>query len=498
MKLRSLWIFGIAVLLALAVAGCASQPQVNTSTPAPTPTSTTIPTETPDIPATIAAGIAVGLAATEAAHQFPAATPMPAPTALLVLAPTTLPAAEPTPTDSPSPTPPPTSTPMPTATPTPNPTATPLPTPTPTPTPTVTPPPTSTPMPTATATPRPTATPKPTPTPPHSAKTLRDLMLGMINQEREAAGSPAVTLGNNGAAQVHADQLLKNCLTGHWGLDGTTAGMRYALAGGQQTNGENVSGINYCIQPWDNFARIVNPAQPLRKSMTGLMGSPGHRATILNPQYRKVNLGIAWNHYNMVVVQQFEGDYVRFEQVPHLEGDLLILEGRTVNGATPKGDQDKFKIDIYFHRLSSLASSQIAQTYCLDPGEYGATVIEPAPPGYSYNQMQAVMQGFHRCVSPYDAPFALVPLSYEWARELHEEVKATAQWTSWAAIQWFIADEWDVSASTFRVAVNINEVLESKGPGVYRVLLWGSVDGETSLIAEYPVFHQVEPPTTYK
>ena len=88
--------------------------------------------------------------------------------------------------------------------------------------------------------------------------------------------------------------------------------MRYALAGGQQVNGENVTGLNYCIQPQDNFRRIVNPVQPLRTALTGLMGSPGHLATILNPQYRKVNLGIAWNDYNMVLVQQFEGGLCAF------------------------------------------------------------------------------------------------------------------------------------------------------------------------------------------
>ena len=324
------------------------------------------------------------------------------------------------------------------------------------------------------------------------------MALEMINEDREAAGSPPVALGHNGVAQIHADQLLENCITGHWGVDGTTPGMRYALAGGQQTNGENVSGLNYCIQPWDNFTRIVNPAQPLRKSITGLMGSPGHRATILKPQYRKVNLGIAWNDYNMVVVQQFEGDYVRFEQVPHLEGSSLVVEGRTVNGATPKGDQNKFKMDIYFQPLSSLARSQIAQTYCLDPGEYAATIIQPAPPGHFYKQMQAVVQEFRRCASPYDADPTLLPLSYEWAHELHEEVKATAQWSSWNVIKWLTADEWDVSDSTFRVVVNINEALESKGAGAYRVLLWGSIDGATSLIADYPVFYQVEPPTTYR
>ena len=123
--LRPLAVFGILFLLTVAC----SEPQ-----PPPTaaPVPTLVPTPTPDIDATVAAGIAEGMAAIPTATPYPTAT----------LRPTYTP--YPTHTRYPTATPLPTYTPYPTATPyptyTPAPTATPEPTPTPTPRPTATPP----------------------------------------------------------------------------------------------------------------------------------------------------------------------------------------------------------------------------------------------------------------------------------------------------------------------------------------------------------------------
>lgn len=117
------------------------------------------PTPTPDLPATVAAGIAQAIERIPTVSPRPTVTPPP--TATPPAAPTLLPTASP----QPAPTLPPTVTPQPTASPQPAPTL--LPTVTPQPQPTAAP--TATPAPTATARPiptaRPTATAIPTPTP---------------------------------------------------------------------------------------------------------------------------------------------------------------------------------------------------------------------------------------------------------------------------------------------------------------------------------------------
>ena len=141
-------------------------------------------------------------------------------------------------------------------------------------------------------------------------------MLEMVNADRHRAGAPPVVLGTNGAAQAHAHAALAGCFTGHWGLDGTTPGMRYALAGGQQVNGENVTGLNYCIRPSDRYTRISDVETTVRRATAGLMASPAHYQTAVKEDFRKVNIGVAWDTYNIVIVHQFEGDYVRFEVDP--------------------------------------------------------------------------------------------------------------------------------------------------------------------------------------
>ena len=114
--------------------------------------------------------------------------------------------------------------------------------------------PTVTPTPTAMPTTRPTATPNPTLTPEpwlrsdQRSMELKEYMLGLVNNIREDEGLPPVLLGNNIAAQLHAERSLKDCISGHWGTDGLKPYMRYSLAGGIQANAENVFGLHHCIQ----------------------------------------------------------------------------------------------------------------------------------------------------------------------------------------------------------------------------------------------------------
>ena len=113
----------------------------------------------------------------------------------------------------------------------------PLPTATPTPDHSLsaTPDPTSTPTPRPTSTPAPTSTPRPTPTPTptyeETAASIGTLMLDLINEERIKAGVGPVVMGSNGAAQVHAENALEGCFSGHWGLDGTKQAVHEVRAG---------------------------------------------------------------------------------------------------------------------------------------------------------------------------------------------------------------------------------------------------------------------------
>ena len=244
MRAHRAMLIGLLTLVAISLAACGDEPQSKRSAqPAQIPA--TIPTGTPTP------------APTDTPTATPSPTPVPSPTPTSTPVPTDTPTRTPTatatPTRTPTATPTPTSTPVPTDTPIPTPTATATPTrtPTATPTPTSTPVPTDTPIPTPTATATPTRTPTATPTP---TPDPYELMLALINEARTDAGLPVVVRGDNGAAQIHADNSLANCISSHWSIDGLTPDMRYSLAGGYQSANENVHGSDYCRLPNQGYS----------------------------------------------------------------------------------------------------------------------------------------------------------------------------------------------------------------------------------------------------
>ena len=154
----------------------------------------------------------------------------------------------------------------------------------------------------------PTVPRSPSPVPRALLKHLSEklFMQDLINQERKKAGVSLIGLGDNVAAQLHAESSLANCFSSHWGLNGLKPYMRYSLAGGYQSNAENGAGNDYCITETDGYAPIRSVQQELVKMMDGLMSSPGHRRNILDKSHKKVNIGLAWDQYNLSLYQHFE------------------------------------------------------------------------------------------------------------------------------------------------------------------------------------------------
>lgn len=503
-------------ILLLAGVGCRGpEPLAVVSEPEATvtPVGETAP---PDIEATIAAVLEAALAEEEAvaATLTPEETPEAGEAAE-----TPEPVAEPTLRPQPTPTPRPT--PIPTATPTPlpTPTATPMPAPTATPVPTVTPlplpAPTPTPVPMPTATPLPTATPAPTPVPPPALRELaaKEYMLELINGERAKAGVPPVVLGDNIAAQLHAEASLANCSAGHWGADGLKPYMRYTLTGGGQSNSENAVGSNYCIQAEDNYAPLGSIESEIRAAMDGLMDSPGHRDNILYRWHRKVNIGLAWDQYNFSAAQHFEGDYVEYSTAPTLEYGKLTLAGETKNGLVTysgltwdalqfKEQQDLSVLIYYDPPPHPLSRGQLARTYCYSDGILVARLSPPLTGSREYTEDRfEVTQP--QCPDPYQVPAdAPAPRSRDEARRLYEEARDQDLPDRYVTGPWITASWWQARGNRFGVTANLWEVTRWHGPGVYTVVLahrnvQGEGREETVVLSEYAIFYEVEPPGGY-
>ncbi len=424
----------------------------------------------------------------------------------------------------PPPAPPPTPTPLPTASATPGvtptlpptatassgtavtlpvvPTTTPGITPTPSPAATNTPAPpptatnTPTPMPTATMTP----TPTPIPPPPMRHIEEKSYMLELINSERVSAGLKPVVLGDNAAAQLHAEAALENCFSSHWGIDGLKPYMRYSLAGSYQSNGENGSGLDYCIKASDGYRANGSAEQEIRQAMEGLMDSPGHRDNILRPWHKKVNIGLAWDRYNFKVIQHFEGDYVEYEQLPVIDKGVLRMSGMVKNGVRFNDDFRDLSVQVYYDPPPhTLTRGQVARTYCYDNG-LPVAALRPPLTGRSFYPMHEFTSTYRPCPDPYDVPAnADAPRSHDeahlfWQAAYLESLGRQAQTIT---VPWITALEWTARGEDFSVSADLWDVLAKHGEGVYSLVVWVSIDGEDIVISEYSIFHDVTAPDTF-
>ena len=351
-----------------------------------------------------------------------------------------------------------------------------------------------------TITSRPTPTPVPTPTPtsvptPFVSPDLRHLeekryMLELINRERTKAGLQPVVLGDNDAAQLHAESALENCFSGHWGADGLKPYMRYSLAGGYQSNSENVLGSSYCIKASDGYRTMNTIEEEIRDAMDSWMNSPGHRRNILRSWHWKVNIGLAWDKYNFLVVQHFEGDHVEYSSLPNIRDGILSIEGTMKNGVTFNKDQD-LSVQIYYDPPPrSLTRGQLSRTYCYT---YGRPIASLRPPlrGNSFYSEDVFVKLYESCRDPYEFPSeAPAPRSHDEARRFWQEAYAASQASEpiSVTVPWITASEWTASGDIFSVSVDIRHLLERYGDGVYSLFVWGPLGGEDILVSQYSVF----------
>ena len=352
-------------------------------------------------------------------------------------------------------------------------------------------------------TPAPTAMPilTPTPIPPPDQRhyEYKMYMLELINAERNKAGVPPVTLGDNIAAQLHTEISLANCVGSHWGVDGLKPYMRYSLAGGSQSNGENWLGSDYCITSRDGYRAIRSIEQEIREAIDWWMNSPGHRRNILDRWHKKVNIGLAWDKYNFVAVQHFEGNYVEYDRLPGIENGILSFSGQTINGPRFAEKKD-LGLQLYYDPPPhSLTRGQVSRTYCYGLGRQIASFRYPLT-GNSYWTEDQFTKTHSPCPDPYSVPVnAPAPRSHDEARRFWQEAYDASQDREELRITvpWITASRWTARGSDFAVTANISELLSEYGPGVYTVLVWGEIGGEDVPISEYSIFHEVEAPDTY-
>ena len=320
-------------------------------------------------------------------------------------------------------------------------------------------------------------------------------MLELINEQRRLASVSPLRLGDNEAAQNHAEAMRDDCFVSHWGTDGLKPYMRYSLAGGYQYNAENVGGYYDC-GPFDPYEDVE---ESLTEYVLGFMDSEGHRETMLDPLHRKVSIGIAVDR-GVWVVQHFEGDYVEFDELPSLDGGILSMAGRVGEGA--QMDEDVGVLIEYDPPVMELALEQLEQTQCYNPGLPVAIVLKSPFDEYDLDDPEvrdAINYGLdsledspiphEECRDPYkmdleNSDTGSVGTGGRFGLDEPNEISERDVYVSY-----LLAEEWSIADSGgFSLRANIGNVVEQHGSGVYTISIVATVAGELSPISVYSVF----------
>ena len=123
-----------------------------------------------------------------------------------------------------------------------------------------------------------------------TASTVEREMLALINQERTSRGLILLQLETqlNESSEDHSMWMLDTDRFSHTGAGGSSATQRIEAAGfdleGSWRTGENIA--------WQSERGAPGISDDVAQLHQNLMNSPGHRANILNPDFRYIGIGI--------------------------------------------------------------------------------------------------------------------------------------------------------------------------------------------------------------
>ena len=314
---------------------------------------------------------------------------------------------------------------------------------------------------------------------------LRLYMLELINRERTSRRLEPVELAYNEGAQLHAEDLVGNRYMSHWNLRGETPYMRHTWTGGHDYSAENLS-FRGVLEAPAGFCAPPASEQTLDGVMAGLMDSPGHRDNILRPHHREVNVGIANSCHGTAVAQVFEGEYVRFSQPPELTEGRLVMAGQVVPGVELN---DRTQVMIARDPpLTEYTKGQVSQTVCYSTGRPVAYIRRPLSSGFYWLEEESREMDWERCPAPWDAdPNLQFPQDRAVIEQLSRRIRDGFRIQETVDVALVTADIWQAEAGLFRMEADLNRVIQTHGPGIYSMILWGEVGGESVVLTTYAI-----------
>ncbi len=239
---------------------------------------------------------------------------------------------------------------------------------------------------------------------------LRKYALEKINEDRGKFGLPPVELSNNDAAQVHAEDVLKTRQISHWMTNGEKPYMTYSRLGGTGHMGQNVGAsgdMSYYEDCTSGFYRCdrIDPFGEIDAIEYGMMYDDadsdwGHRDNILHPRHTHVSIGIAYDDYTFVIVQNFEDNYIRFISPITRDGENIQL-----TGFLPP-DTELYGINIFYDEYPT---ESVYERY-RNQGYYslGEVIAGVAPPGWHYQEIENIpVSNWHESSGFIDIRFSI-------------------------------------------------------------------------------------------
>lgn len=224
---------------------------------------------------------------------------------------------------------------------------------------------------------------------------LQKYALQKINDDRRDFGAPTVELGSNQAAQVHAEDILKTRLISHWMTNGEKPYMTYSRLGGTGSVAQNVYVYGYFDANYFEcssgraLCTAVDPKEGIDSGQYAMMYDDleccdnGHRDNIIDPAHTHVSLGMAYDDYYFVLVQNFENNYVDFI-APIDSGDTRDIR---LTGYLPPS-MGLYGVNIGYDPLptaDTYETNKMRTSY-----DQGTIVAGVAPPGSYYEGIETV------------------------------------------------------------------------------------------------------------
>jgi uncharacterized protein YkwD len=258
-----------------------------------------------------------------------------------------------------------------------------------------------------------------------SNDTLYGYSLSLINADRKQYGLSNVTLSSETSGQQHADSMLAQDYFSHWDTYGMKPYMRYTLLGGRGAVSENVAYRSSAVCTILGCTGNIEVRPSIQEMEYSMMYNDsqccgnGHRENILDPDHNKVSIGVAYNSSIVYFAEDFEDDYVNWQNYgPSASTDEMYL-----SGSLPGSMSISTILISYDSPVTDMSHAQLANTSSYGYGTEVAGVV--SSPLYYYPGLTSIT-----------------------------------------------ADRYSEGGGQFDISFNMKNLMVSNGPGEYTVLIW--------------------------